>query len=139
MINSIVSDKKVGGAVHDFSRYSGDVRAVLEAQSTLGRCMVGKQPQEWTQLHLTIGQIKMLMTLAGKSELTVSQLAERLKIGKPAASLLIDQPVRLGLVRRTEDANDRRRTLVTLTDAGADLVTRLRQGNLEQLAAWLQT
>src|SRR5262249_24323832 len=100
---------------------------------------VGKQPQDWSQLHLTIGQLKTLMVLAGHPDLTVSQLAERLKIGKPAASLLIDRPVRLGLVRRTADVNDRRRTLVALTDAGAELVTRLRQANLDQLAEWLQT
>ncbi len=125
--------------MHDLSGYSGDVRAVLEAQFALGRCMVGKQAQDWVQLDLTIGQVRALMMLAGTPDQTVSQLAERLKIGKPAASLLIDRPVRLGLVQRTEDANDRRRTLVALTDAGADLVTRLRQGNLDQLAAWLQT
>jgi DNA-binding MarR family transcriptional regulator len=124
---------------HDLSGYSGDVSAVLEAQFSLGRCMVSKQPQDWAQLDLTMGQVKMLMVLAAKPDQTVSQLAERLKIGKPATSLLIDRPVRLGLVRRTEDANDRRRTLVALTDAGTELVTRLRQGNLDQLAAWLQT
>jgi DNA-binding MarR family transcriptional regulator len=124
--------------MHDLSGYSGDVRAVLESQFALARCMVGKQPQDWVQLDLTIGQVKTLMMLAGKPDQTVSQLAEGLGSGKPAASILIDRLVQLGLVQRTEDANDRRRTLVALTDAGSDLVARLRQGNLDQLVKWLQ-
>ena len=124
--------------LHDLSGYSGDVRAVLESQFALARRMVGKQPQDWARLDLTIGQVKTLMMLAGKSDQTVSQLAERLGSGKPAASILIDRLVQLGLVQRTEDANDRRRTLVALTDAGSDLVARLRQGNLDQMVEWLQ-
>jgi len=124
--------------VHDLSGYSGDIRAVLESQFLVARYMVGKQPQDWVQLDLTIGQVKTLMLLAGKPDQTVSQVAERLGSGKPTASILIDRLVQLGLVRRSEDANDRRRTLVSLTDAGSDLVTRLRQGNLDQLVEWLQ-
>ncbi len=123
---------------NDLSGYSGDVRGVLEAQFAVSRCMVSQQPQDWMQLDLTIAQVKTLMTLAGRPDQTVSQLAERLGSGKPAASILVDRLVQLGLARRSEDANDRRRTLVALTDAGSDLVARLRQGNLDQLVEWLR-
>lgn len=124
--------------MHDLSGYAGDVRAVLEAQLALGQHLNAKQPQEWARLDLTIGQLKTLMMLAARSDQTISQLAERLGIGKPATSIVVDRLVHEGLVRRAEDALDRRRTLVALTEPGADLVTRLHQGSLTRLADCLQ-
>jgi DNA-binding MarR family transcriptional regulator len=124
--------------MHDITRYTGDVRAVLEAHFGLGQYLHVKEPQEWAQLDLTIGQLKTLMLLAVRSDQTISQLAERLGVGKPAMSILVDRLVHVGLVQRAEDALDRRRTLVALTEPGDDLVTRLRQGSLTRLADCLQ-
>ena len=92
--------------------------------------------QEWAQLELTIGQLKVLMMLTGHPGMTISQIAESLSIGKPSTSILVDRLVQLGLVQRTEDESDRRRTLVTLTANGNDLTTRLHQGNIERLVQW---
>jgi DNA-binding MarR family transcriptional regulator len=122
----------------DLSGYSGDVRAVMEAQNIIAHCMKGPDFKVWTQLDLTIGQLRALMLLSADGDVTISSIAERMDIGKPASSILVDRLVHLGLARRTEDANDRRRTLVTLTDAGNELLTRLRQGNLDRFAQWLQ-
>ncbi len=121
---------------HDISGYPEPIRAVLEAQFKLARCVVSTQMQEWAQLELTIGQLKVMMILAGHPGMTISQIAESLSIGKPSTSILVDRLVQQGLVQRTEDGSDRRRTLVTLTTAGNDLTTRLHQGNVERLAQW---
>lgn len=121
----------------DLSGYSSDVRAVLEAQNVVAHCMKGPDWKVWMQLDLTIAHVRALMLLSADGETTISEIAARLDIGKPASSILVDRLVHLGLARRTEDASDRRRTLVTLTDAGTDLLTRLRQGNLDRFAQWL--
>jgi DNA-binding MarR family transcriptional regulator len=121
---------------HDLSGYPEAIRAVLAAQLQLARCVVSTQVQEWAQLELTIGQLKVMMILAGHPGMTISQLAESLSIGKPSTSILVDRLVQQSLLQRTEDEADRRRTLVTLTAAGNDLTTRLHQGNVERLVQW---
>src|SRR5215469_7081297 len=121
---------------HDLSEYPEPIRAVLAAQFQLARCVVSTQMQEWAQLELTIGQLKVIMILAGHPGMTISQLAESLSIGKPSTSILVDRLVQQGLLQRTEDEADRRRTLVTLTAAGNDLTTRLHQGNIERMVQW---
>src|SRR5215469_17282298 len=112
---------------YDLSQYPEPIRSVLAAQMQLSRCIVSTQMQEWAQLELSIGQLKVLMMLAGHPGMTISQIAERLRIGKPSTSMLVDRLVQQDLVHRREDENDRRRTLVSLTTEGNGLTTRLHQ------------
>ncbi len=91
---------------------------------------------EWLRLDLTMAQVKLLFALAGDSPLTVGGLAAQLTVTLPAASHLIDRLVQIGLVERCEDAQDRRRTLVRLTGAGAGLVGRLRQETGGRIREW---
>jgi DNA-binding MarR family transcriptional regulator len=121
---------------HDLSQYPEPIRGVLAAQFELARCVVSTQMHEWAQLELSIGQLKVMMMLAGHPGMTISQIAESLAVGKPSTSMLVDRLVQQDLVYRREDENDRRRTLVSLTTAGNDLTTRLHQGNIERLAQW---
>jgi DNA-binding MarR family transcriptional regulator len=55
----------------------------------------------------------------------------------PAASVLADRLVRTGYVERNEDTADRRRVLLTLTRAGVQLVTDLREGSHQHLRRWM--
>lgn len=121
---------------HDFSQYPEAIRRVLEAQHQLARCVVSTQMQEWAQLELSIGQLKVMMILAGHPGMTISQLAESLGISKPSTSILVDRLVHQGMLYRKEDEADRRRTLVTLSASGNDLTTRLQQGSIERQVQW---
>ncbi|MHB1416572.1 MAG: MarR family winged helix-turn-helix transcriptional regulator [Chloroflexota bacterium] len=87
----------------------------------------------WLELDLTVGQIKGLFFLAHHGAMTIGQVAEGLGIGAPWASVLVDRLVDLGLVERTEDAADRRRTLARLTPRGEELVVQAREGGRERL------
>jgi DNA-binding MarR family transcriptional regulator len=49
---------------------------------------------------------------------TISAVAEDLKLQHSTASLLVDRAVKKGLLHRVEDATDRRRALVSLTEHG---------------------
>jgi DNA-binding MarR family transcriptional regulator len=93
----------------------------------------------WLELELTMAQLKGILTLATSGSTTVSHFATLLRIGRSAASLLVDRLVQDGLVERTEDAQDRRRTLIRLSPRGEDLVAQLRQGRgkLHPLSEWL--
>ncbi|MHB9059136.1 MAG: MarR family winged helix-turn-helix transcriptional regulator, partial [Bacillota bacterium] len=68
-----------------------------------------------------MGQIKGLFALAKSGGATIGRLAERLGVGEPTASLLVDRLVRQGWVVRGEDPEDRRRTIASLSKEGTDL------------------
>jgi DNA-binding MarR family transcriptional regulator len=74
---------------------------------------------------------RVILVVALRDELSVSAVAEALDVSLPAASLLIGELDRAGLLTRVEDARDRRRTLVGIrpeyeTDAQAWLELRMR-------------
>ena len=76
----------------------------------------------WMDFHLTVSQLRAIYLLAYHETLTISELARALQMGNPAASILVQQLVQQGLVERSEDVNDRRRTFVRLTPRGSELV-----------------
>ena len=121
----------------DFSRYPEPIRAILEAQHSIARNGPIKHTDEWINLDLTMGQLKALMALA-QQRMHVRQLAEALGVGKPAASIIVDRLVQLGLAQRIEDPEDRRYTQVSLTDEGSERVERLHQGKLDRLVQWFE-
>ena len=118
---------------------SPDAREALEAQRTIYKAMLGLNSDEWLSLDLSMGQLKALVTLTARHGMTVSEVAEALGVGKPAASMLVDRLTQHGYVTRHEDPNDRRRTVVTPTVVGEELVTRLRQsGGVQAMARWIR-
>jgi len=111
-------------------RAAADLHAVLRA---LGEGVTG----DWLELDLSMAQLKALIVIDREPLPTITLLSDRLGVGAPAASLLVEKLVRAGLAVRTEDRLDRRRVLVGLTPAGAVLVARLRLGSQALLEAWL--
>jgi len=93
--------------------------------------------EELLSLDLPMGQFKAMATITMHGPQPVGELGRRLGISEPAASLLVDKLEERGLAARTRDERDRRRTLVTATQAGDELATRLRQGREEQTGRWL--
>lgn len=79
----------------------------------------------WLTLDLSIAQIKALIVLAHQEPLTVSQIGDHLGIGLPTASYLTERLVQADLAERSEDPDDRRRTLVRRTKRGRDLTQQL--------------
>ena len=95
-------------------------------------------------------KVQVLLML-GEGPHSLSDIAEAQRIDKPYATAIVDQLEQLGLATRAADPADRRRKVVTLTEAGrravvtardimdeppADLAA-LAPGELTQLAAAL--
>jgi DNA-binding MarR family transcriptional regulator len=104
---------------------------LLESRACLVRGIGGMQAL--LRIELTIAQLKTLIYLINAGARPISQVADGLGIGRPAASLLIDRLVQLGLVRRWEDSADRRRTLVELSDTGKAMAEELYEGSRAQM------
>lgn len=71
----------------------------------------------WTKYALAPRHMNALLSLALAGPISVGDLGARLGVGLPTASLLVGELSRVGLVERTEDEDDRRRTLVDLAPA----------------------
>ncbi len=78
----------------------------------------------WLMLELTFAQARALIFLAVRKALTVSQLAKLLGVER-------------GLVTRTEHETDRRHTVVSLSEKGAEIGTGRRQAREKQWQRWL--
>ncbi len=76
------------------------------------------------------GRVKSLLWLS-QGPLSLSGLAEAIGVDAPYATLIVDNLEQRGLVERRPDPGDRRRKLVTLTEAGRDAVARVQRIQLE--------
>ncbi|HOK08719.1 MAG TPA: MarR family transcriptional regulator [Candidatus Hydrogenedens sp.] len=64
---------------------------------------------------LTMPQFQMLVTIKNYEPLKLKELAEYLYVSPPAASLMLDRLVELGLVVREQSSEDRREIQIRLT------------------------
>ena len=73
---------------------------------------------------LTFPQVRALAALAGGDQLTAGELARSAELKPATVTTLLDQLEEAGVVRRTRSTHDRRVCMVSLTDAGRELLQR---------------
>jgi len=78
-----------------------------------------------------------LISLAIEGPGTVSELAERMDMTPPHASLVVGELARAGLVERDHDERDRRLIVVSLSDAAKPAVAEMRRRNAQPLIRFL--
>ena len=82
---------------------------------------------------LTLTQLACLATLHRHGAMTPSDLAAHEKVQPPSMTRTVNGLAEHGLVQRTPDPTDGRQVMVSLTDAGADLLARDRAQREEWL------
>ena len=108
------------------------VSTIVQSYMELFVAMQFNAVSHWLMLELTFAQARALFILARK-ELTVSQLAKLLGVGNPTASILVQQLVERGLVTRTEHPSDRRHTIISLSQKGAEIGAGRREARERRL------
>jgi DNA-binding MarR family transcriptional regulator len=88
----------------------------------------GPPPLQALHQDLTMAQFRALLVLAHEAPLAIGALGEKLGVGLPAASRIVDRMVTDGLVERSDDPADRRRALVRLAPQGQEAIDRIQQG-----------
>lgn len=85
---------------------------------------INAQAEELRPLGLSPSAFNVLMALRNNAEPTLEpcQLARRLLISRPSVTGLLDTLQGKGLIERLPHGEDRRRVLVSLTDAGRRLL-----------------
>src|SRR5438445_13111608 len=87
------------------------VHEALEALDAFRRTMMAASWAGWSEVDVTLHQLKALHFLGERGDLSVGGLAECLGTKLPGASIHAEHLVRAGLVVRSEDPDDRRRVL----------------------------
>ncbi|MCC7369361.1 MAG: MarR family transcriptional regulator [Chloroflexi bacterium] len=93
----------------------------------------------WGSLDLTMSQLKTIMLLVDTGGLTGRDLVERLKVGAPAVTAVVDRLVQRGYARREEDRADRRISWARPTDKATALFERIHATHRARLADILKT
>ncbi|MGE5595960.1 MAG: MarR family winged helix-turn-helix transcriptional regulator [Hyphomicrobiales bacterium] len=82
----------------------------------------------WSELGLTTAQLRVLFLMRESPGVTAGELANRLSVTPPTISGIVDRLVKLGLVRREDDAADRRLVRNHLTERGEHACSWLERG-----------
>ncbi len=83
---------------------------------------------------LSFSQLSVLMRLFHRGNCGVSEIGGQLGVTNAAASQTVDHLVRLGLIIRTEDPEDRRAKQLALTNKGRELINR----GIETRSEWVE-
>jgi DNA-binding MarR family transcriptional regulator len=89
------------------------------------------------KLDVTMGQVKAMLAIGLKDDVTIGFIAQTMGTGLPAASTNVDRLVNLCWVTRAEDPADRRRAIVALTPSGREIVERVWRLRRDLLREWL--
>lgn len=116
-----------------------DFRATLQEWAVLfARRSIHDFLQFARQRSLSMAQISLLMQLYYRGSTTIAHFRQEYAGSRAAATQMIDDLVRAGLVERVESGQDRRLKVISLTQAGRELVEQgiaARRKWLEELAA----
>ena len=87
------------------------------------------------QAHgLSIIGFQVLAVLEMHGGMPMTRLADELGVALPNATGIVGRLVERGIVARADDATDRRRVVVTLTDAGHHLIGEMEAGRRERMS-----
>lgn len=94
------------------------IRALLLLMPRMvGRAKRIPVPGELRSLDLAPRHLSLLSCLLFDGPMTVNDLAARLEVAPTTVSLMVGELSRKGILERHEDASDRRRRIVSITDS----------------------
>lgn len=113
-----------------------DAEAMVGALLTASRLLVAVSARSLAAVEesLTLPQFRMLVALHSRGPLSLSALAAELDVQPSTAMRMIDRLVAVDMVARGSVPNDRRTTLISLTDAGRRTVTEATERRRKEIA-----
>jgi DNA-binding MarR family transcriptional regulator len=112
----------------------------VDAVMLAARVLVGVTASSFTAIEdiITLPQLRVLVMISSRGPLNLAAVAEGLGVHPSNISRACDRLVGAGLLDRSDDPNDRRNLVLTLTDDGRRLlgqVNRQRRAHIEGILA----
>ena len=114
---------------------AGEILATVRA---LWKDLLRNPRSEAEEHGMTGPQVTVMECLVRSGPMTLTELSRTLGMSHSSASGIIDRLERRGMLRRTQDASDRRRTSIEVTDAVRRYVRELDEGPTGRLARVLK-
>jgi MarR family transcriptional regulator, organic hydroperoxide resistance regulator len=130
--------KKTGLATRRTPSLMHEAEGVLADIRTLWRDLFRNPFDEAKQSGLTGPQVTVMACLVTRGPMVLTELSRTLSMSHSTASGIVDRLQQRGLVQRREDAVDRRRTAIAVTDNVAQYVRQLQAGPAGRLVAALE-
>jgi DNA-binding MarR family transcriptional regulator len=128
------SEYELYGMRSDIER---SVDTALDLLPVLARTLYAAISDLGHAYRLTTAQVKVLLQLSARGQMSVGEIATALGISMPAASELVDRLVEAGHLTRAACPEDRRRVLVAATPDSEQIAQRLRDVRRAQLRSAL--
>jgi DNA-binding MarR family transcriptional regulator len=103
------------------------IEAGVQLLPVIARALFSSISALGTAFGLTPAQVKVLLQLGTRRQMTVGEIAAALDCSMPAASELVDRLVDAGHLLRASDPADRRRVLIAATPASQQISAHLRE------------
>jgi DNA-binding MarR family transcriptional regulator len=116
------SDYELSSERSNFEELVEQCAGLLPAFARAMNCAITELSQE---LEVTPAQVKVLLQLSRKEQMSVGEIADALYVSMPAASEIVDRLVETGHVSRASDPADRRRVIVSTTTESQRAIDRL--------------
>jgi len=107
---------------------------ILDLADEFFRLARHRVPPEWLETHLTMPQLKVLLTLYIDGPQTCGALASVLDLSLPTMTGILTRLDRRGYLERERDSADSRRVVSSLSLRGGELVDRMWASGREELA-----
>jgi len=105
------------------------INKTLELSKRFGQSQMHFAFEPWRKLDVPLAQLKSLFLIHIRGSLTVNALASSLGVTPGNVTSIVDRLVSQGLLKRTEDPEDRRLVLLELTDKGRTTVMDIHDTN----------
>ncbi|WP_420036223.1 MarR family winged helix-turn-helix transcriptional regulator [Streptomyces sp. cg28] len=115
----------------------GDVDAVTRAVLTASRLLVAVSARSLAEVEdrVTLPQFRMLVVLSTRGATKLVALADLLQVAPSTAMRMVDRLIAAGLADRQANPDNRRETLLTLTDEGRLTVENVTMRRRQEIAA----
>lgn len=116
---------------------AGDVDRVTEAVLTASRLLVAVSARSLNEVEesLTLPQFRALVVLASRGPLRLTHLSEHLAVNPSTAMRMAERLVAAGMIDRAPNPENRRESILTLTDTGRRVVEQVTGRRRVEIAA----
>jgi DNA-binding MarR family transcriptional regulator len=81
--------------------------------------------------ELSVAQMHLIRMIRDRTEITITELADRLGVSPPSASVMVDRLVDKGILDRKQSREDRRKVLVRISPEAVQTIERIEKAILQ--------